>query len=147
MNKFMKIILGLVIIAIIIGLSFYGGMLYKKQDRPTPPVNPAQLDTANPIATAVEPNRVAPQDMIVGKVTAMDNQSITLQLADGSTQTIFLSGTTRIGKVVTGTTDDITVGSSLAVNGTENSDGTVSAQMVQVRPQAPSKPAKRPNQQ
>lgn len=147
MNNFMKIIIGLIIIVIIIGLSFYGEMFYKKQDKPMPPVNPAQLDTANPIATALEPNRVPPQDMISGKVTAMDNQSITLELADGSTETIFLSGTTRIGKVVTGTLNDITVGSSLAVNGIENSDGTVSAQMVQVRPQAPSKPAKRPSNQ
>jgi hypothetical protein len=71
---------------------------------------------------------------ISGEVVSKDDTTITLKLKDGGSKIVFLSGSTEIMKSTQGTAQDISVGTQVSANGTSNSDGSVTAQMVQIRP-------------
>jgi hypothetical protein len=84
---------------------------------------------------------------ISGRIVAKDNTSITVQLnapsgPNNNTATaintgskiIFYTDGTNIMKTTDGTADDLTVGKNIIVIGTVNSDGSVSAQSIQIRP-------------
>ena len=73
-----------------------------------------------------------------GQIISADSTSITVKLPDGSSKIILLSGQTTINKASQGTKTDLTTGTSVAVFGTVNSDGSVTAQNVQVNPIIPS---------
>jgi hypothetical protein len=86
--------------------------------------------------------------IVAGTILSKDANSITVQLRNfggngGSnngtgSKIIFLGNSTEIGKTVSGTLNDLSVGQSVTVNGTTNSDGSVTAQTVQIRPNMPS---------
>lgn len=81
---------------------------------------------------------------VFGTIIAKDTNSITVQLggpnasstngtATGS-KIVLYAGSTEIGKTVVGSATDLTVGESIIANGTPNSDGSITAQMIQIRP-------------
>jgi len=74
---------------------------------------------------------------VSGELLKKDGTSMSVKTRDGSTRLILLTPSTQATKMVTGTMDDIPVGSTVMVSGTANSDGSVTAQMVQLRPQMP----------
>ena len=67
-----------------------------------------------------------------GTIISADSSSITVKLPDGSTKIVILSSTTMIGKATTGSASDLTNGANVTIFGTTNSDGSVTAQNVQV---------------
>ncbi|MGD0328309.1 MAG: hypothetical protein ABSB00_01185 [Minisyncoccia bacterium] len=75
--------------------------------------------------------------LLSGTVATKDSGSITLDTRDGSSHVVLVTPDTTISKSVSGTEDDVTVGSTVIVSGTTNSDGSVSASSVQLRPTAP----------
>jgi len=70
----------------------------------------------------------------IGQVLSKDANSITVKLPDGSTKIVFFSGTTTIDKTAQGTSGDLKTGETVAVNGSANSDGSITAQRITVRP-------------
>ena len=70
----------------------------------------------------------------IGQVLSKDANSITVKLPDGSTKIVFFSGTTTIDKTAQGTSTDLKTGETVAVNGSANSDGSITAQRITVRP-------------
>jgi hypothetical protein len=73
---------------------------------------------------------------VLGKITSSDANGITVQLNDGSSKVVIVSSSTAINKAATGTKDDLKTGETVAVIGTTNSDGSVTAQDIQLNPQA-----------
>lgn len=67
-----------------------------------------------------------------GQVLSNDPTGMVVKLSDGSTKIVILSASTPIGKMTTGSASDLTVGTSVTVLGTANSDGSVSATSVQI---------------
>lgn len=69
-----------------------------------------------------------------GEVLSKDDKSITLKLRSGGSMLIFVASSTPILKSTAGSADDIQIGAQVMVNGNTNSDGSMSAQSVQIRP-------------
>jgi plastocyanin len=70
-----------------------------------------------------------------GTVVSVDSTSMTVKLQDGSTKIVLLTDKTQINKAAAGTTADLTADTRVAVFGTDNADGSVTAQSVQINPQ------------
>ena len=69
-----------------------------------------------------------------GTILSMDSGSITVKLSDGSTKIVLLSGSTTYSNTSSAAQSDLKTGSSVAVFGTPNSDGSVTATNVQMNP-------------
>jgi Domain of unknown function (DUF5666) len=70
----------------------------------------------------------------VGQILSKDANSITVKLPDGSTKIVFLSGTTTVDKTAQGKASDLAAGQNVVVAGSANSDGSITAQRITVRP-------------
>ncbi len=71
---------------------------------------------------------------VTGTILSADSGSITVKLQDGSSKIVIISGSTAIDKTAVGSMNDLSVGTRVGVFGTTNSDGSVTAQNVQVNP-------------
>ena len=81
---------------------------------------------------------------VSGEVIAKDDTSVTVKLADGGSQIIFLSDSTQITKSATGVADDLSAGTNISANGSKNTDGSISAKTVQIRPAGMMEPGQVP---
>ena len=123
-----KITLGILAV-VLIGISFYGGMTYAKSSQPP---------RGNFAAFAGGSGRMMRSGMgngiLNGDIVAKDATSITLQMRDGSSKIVFLSDSTNILKAVSGKLSDLNIGEQVTTIGTPNSDGSITAQSIQIRP-------------
>jgi len=72
-----------------------------------------------------------------GEIIKKDDQSITIKSTDGSSKIVFIGEKTTVSKSVDGSKTDLEVGKTVMVNGTTNTDGSVTAQMINLRPAMP----------
>ncbi len=126
MNK--QIIIFIIVLLVVAGCSFYGGMLYKGSRTSQRAIgqgtrNGGQFANGNSFVT--------------GDIISKDNQSITIKTRDGSSRIIFYSDTTEVGKFITGSSSDIEIGKSVMINGKTGSDGSITAQSIQIKPAQP----------
>ncbi|HVO28706.1 MAG TPA: hypothetical protein VMT81_01860 [Candidatus Paceibacterota bacterium] len=71
--------------------------------------------------------------LITGQVSAIDGDSITLQLANGNSEVVFYSSSTPVVMPQPASISSVTPGTDIIVTGTQNSDGSVTASGIQVR--------------
>ena len=123
-----KTIIGAVVIAVVAaGAGFFGGMKYGQSRAP------AGGGQFNRQAGAQGARRFAGGNGLVGgQVLSKDASSITLKLPTGGSSIVFYSPSTTIEKTASGSWNDVTVGSSVIIRGTQNPDGTYAAQSVQL---------------
>jgi len=69
-----------------------------------------------------------------GEIIASDEKSITVKLSDGSSKIIFVGTSTSINKATEGTKTDLVTGTKVAVFGSTNTDGSMTAQNIQINP-------------
>jgi hypothetical protein len=139
MNLSTKISLAALILIIIAGGSFYGGMKFEqlqkggsRQMMAGGQGNPGGTNSAKNGAKTVSGGA----DFFNGQIISKNDKSITVEMTDktGQSKIIFFSSQSQISKAATGTTTDLTVGTNVSVTGTQNSDGSLTAKMIQIRP-------------
>lgn len=131
-----KIIIAAILTAVIVGTgSFFGGMQYGKSTRLSFNRQNFNGQMGANIAGVIG-NRAggarAGANFTAGEIIAKDNQSITVKLRDGSSKIIFLSAKTEITKSATGTADDLVIGKTISASGATNTDGSVTADKIQL---------------
>ena len=77
---------------------------------------------------------------VSGEIIAKDDTSITVETKGGqsgqaSSKIVFLSGSTEISKSAEGTPSDLVIGQQITTTGTTNTDGSLTAKTVQIRPE------------
>lgn len=82
---------------------------------------------------------------VEGDVISMDDKSLTIKLADGSTKIILFSGSTTYSASSASKKEDLKEGIKVAVSGTPNSDGSITARSVQINPIMGGTPSPSPN--
>ncbi|MDP3990958.1 MAG: hypothetical protein Q8P63_01545 [Candidatus Nealsonbacteria bacterium] len=145
MKKIIPIIVALIVVA---GGSFYGGLSYQKSKNS--PGNFSRQNFQNlseeerqqlfqgNVGGAIQRGvgRGAGAGFLNGEVIAKDSQSLTLKMMDGSSKIIFFSDSTQISKTAEGTVNDVEIGKEIMVTGQQNSDGSYTAQAIQLSPRS-----------
>jgi hypothetical protein len=129
----MKNKLPVLIIAIIVagGAGFYGGVQYQKIQ--TGKIT--ELIMPNGTGATNKQNSDGKQAggggrPINGEITSADTNTLTVKSQDGSSKIVTLSASTKINKTSEGSKSDLEVGDSVIITGSENSDGSVTAQTI-----------------
>ncbi len=141
--------IGYVITALIMGGgAFYGGMEYQKSLKPEGGGVGAMSNFTN--LSPDERQKMREQfmgntmrggqgrnggNLATGEIIAKDDKSITVKLRDGGSKIIFYTNTTDIGKFTKGVLQDLEIGKTVVITGEQNSEGTITAQSIQLRPQ------------
>jgi VCBS repeat-containing protein len=129
-----KVIIAVLVTAIVFGAAgFGGGMLLGKAGGSTRLAGTTGNFRMgqNGQAGANAANRSG-RTGLVGKIVEAGKDSITVKSADGSTRTVYLSGTTAISKVASATVADLSVNTTITAMGTGTSGGDVTAQRITI---------------
>ena len=127
-----NLIITIVLVTAFAGASFYGGVKYQLSKEPAFLRN----GTVNGARTGSGANRTgaAGYRPVTGSIISADDKSITVKLTDGSSKIVLISDKTEVNKAETASQDELKVGVTVSVFGTSNSDGSVTAQNIQLNP-------------
>lgn len=142
-----KSIIITVVVALIMGVAgFYGGTVYEKKlltssKQDGMGMMAGNFSGRNSAADGQGLARTGGTGMkngngggfLTGQVTAMDDKSITVKGRNGSSKIILYSSSSTVGKTVDGSMADLQTGQEVMVTGTTNSDGSLTAQNIQIR--------------
>lgn len=120
----MKLILTISMV-IIFAVGFWGGTLYQK----------SQQSTVRGSRFGNEQQRVgfpSGQGPVSGSIVSRDTNTITIKLSDGSTKIVVYSQNTSVRKTSSADIADLKDGEDIVVMGTDNSDGTITAQTISI---------------
>lgn len=114
------------LVAIVLaGGGFFAGMKYQEGKQPTGFNQTGRFQgQRNGTRNGFRP--------VAGEILSLDDKSMTVKLQDGSSKIVLLSQATSYNKTARGSRDDLKVGERVAAFGQENSDGSVTAQDVQI---------------
>ncbi len=118
-----------IIVALVVGAAaFFAGMKYQQSKQPQRQFGQGtQRSTSGANRGSFRP--------INGEIITADDKTITVKLQDGSSKIVLLGNNTTINKSDAATKSDLKTGEKVAVFGTDNSDGSVTAQNIQLNPQ------------
>jgi hypothetical protein len=125
-----------IVILLVIGAgSFYGGMKYGTSARSTERSMERNLENFK--ALSGERSEAFKQfggraGVINGEIIGRDEESIIIQLSDNSSRIIFFSDITQVSKTAEGSADDLKIGEQVMVSGEQNSDGSYTADIIQL---------------
>lgn len=125
-----NVLFGFLGIGLLVG-AFFGGIMYQKNKMPV-------RNLSGNFGRGIGSNgqlRNSQGNFIGGEIIAKDEISFTVKVQNGSSRIVLFSPETQILKPTLGTDKDLILNANVMVNGTTNSDGSFSAQSVQLRPE------------
>lgn len=128
----MKPILVFFTLLVVGGAAFYGGIQYQKsQSVGGRSFASGQQGTRR---TGTGARRMG-NGTTLGDILNVDSSSITVKLTDGSSRIVLFSNKTVYNKTAPVDKSELKVGEKVSVFGTANTDGSITAQNVQLNPQ------------
>ena len=131
-----------VVAVVFAGGGFWGGTQYAASQRPSFGGNFAGRTGAGGFTRGG-----AGGGTTFGTILSMSNGSITVQLptatstgASSGTKLVLVDTSTQVNEMQTVPTSNLKTGQSVIVSGTANSDGSITAQMIQIRPAGMGRP-------
>jgi len=132
-----KKIVGVIVICLVVaGISFYGGMKYaSSKSSASQLANRASFgQNGGTRGGAGARGGVNAGGFVTGQILSMDSTTMTVKLSNGGSKIVFYSPVTTVAKTVNGSITDVATGSQVTIIGTPNSDGSINATSVQLRP-------------
>lgn len=130
-NKWLLTIMALVFG---LGIGFYGGTIYQKnQTRSRFAQFGNQMGQFTRGQNGENGRFGRGARPIKGEVIKKDSDSIVVKLADGSTKIVFLTEKTSLTKSTNAKVEDLKEKETVFVVGQENSDGSITAENIQIR--------------
>ena len=128
-------VIGVAIAFIIVGGgAFYAGMSYAAGSQKTPSQS-GFSGGAGGFAGRTGARGGAGGGFTAGTIVSSGQGTISIQQQNGSSTEIVLVGqSTQILKTVAGSASDLSVGTTVTITGTSNSDGSMTANEIQIRP-------------
>ena len=124
--------IGIVAILAVGGGMFFAGMKYGESKTPSPTTGMASGAGYARFRNGARSGQNG--GGASGTILSMDSQSITVKMRSGGSKTIYYSGSTKVGKIDSGTASDLKTGDQVVVSGTGNSDGSIAAQNIEIMP-------------
>ncbi len=128
-----NLIITIVLLIVVGAAGFFGGMKYQQNKQPSFQRQFTNQERSRMAQGQPQTNRQGFRP-VNGEIIASDDKSITVKLQDGSSKLILIADKTMINKASEAGKEDLKVGEKVAVFGTENSDGSMIAQNIQLNP-------------
>lgn len=138
-----KIVGMIVIVLLVAGLSFLGGMKYGSSKSSANQLTSRQSqfgqngfnqNVGGRTGQGMRNGGGFGEGVVSGEILSKDATSMTVSLRSGGSKIVLYSPTTKVEKTVDGTIADVIAGKSVMITGTANPDGSVSASSIQIRP-------------
>lgn len=110
-----------VVSILILGIGFFGGVKYQQSQR-----NPNTFQFRQRFGDNTSSVR--------GQIIRNDNGNLTIKLSDGSTKIVIVPSSVTIYKTDNASVSDFKTNEEILIFGTQNSDGSITAQNVQLNP-------------
>lgn len=128
-----NLIITILLVIIVGAAAFFAGMKYQQSRRPSFNRQFGQGIGNGPGGAAGQMNRQNYRP-VNGEIISADDKSITVKLTDGSSKIVLLNDKTTINKAAEATKEDLKVGEKVMAMGQENTDGSITAQSIQLNP-------------
>lgn len=137
MKKNNSTLITIILVIVVASAAFFGGMKYQQNAqangfRQFQSGQGQRLGMMGQGGNGASRNGFRP---VSGDIISTSDNSITVKLSDGSTKIVILSDKTVVDKTSTASKSDLKVGEKVSAFGTANSDGSVTAQNIQLNPQ------------
>lgn len=132
-----NLIITILIVLVGAGAGFFGGMKYRDYQITKQRANFAGGNFQRTGAGAQGTNArlgTVRGGGVNGNILSADDKGITVKLTDESSKIVLFSATTQINQAAEATKADLKVGTTVAVFGQTNSDGSITAQSIQINP-------------
>jgi len=125
-----------ILVIVFAGAGFYVGMKYQQGQKGnlSGQFGNGQNVMRNNRTGATGANNLGGFRPVAGEIISADNKSITVKLQDNSSKIILINDKTQINKAETVNKSELKIGEKVSVFGSENTDGSVTAQNVQLNP-------------
>ncbi len=128
-----KVIVPIILVLVGLGVGFLSGYEYRNYRLQRQTGTSGTFQRFNGARTPGQ-NGMMGRGGVEGSILSVDATSMTVKLADGSTKIIIFSGSTTYSNTTVAAQSDLKTGSTVAVFGSTNSDGSVTATNVQINP-------------
>jgi len=116
-------------------LAFFGGMQYQQSRQSTIRNSMLGQQGIGRNGQTGTVRRMGNGQPVSGEIISIDATSLTVKLIDGSSRIVLISGKTIFNKTSSVEKSELKVGEKVGIFGTSNTDGSMSAENIQLNPQ------------